>query len=58
MNDYDPSKSIKSITRNMGVSEFIISQVLHENIRYFSFKMSNDKFLSQAMKKEKKGRTT
>ena len=52
--DKNPSQSIRSIARNMGVSEFLIRQVVHENIRYFSYKMRRDQFLSQAMKDKRK----
>ena len=41
MTDYNPSKSIRSITRNMVVSEFI-RQVVYEDIQHFSYKMKND----------------
>ena len=40
MFDNDPSKSIRSIARDMGVSEFLIrQQVVHEDIRYFSYNL-------------------
>ena len=42
----DPSKSIKSIARNIRISEFLIKQVVHEDIQYFSYKMKKSKFLS------------
>ena len=43
-------KSIRSIARDLGAFEFLISQVVYEDIRYFSKKMRKDQFLSQAMK--------
>ena len=39
MIDNDPSKSIKSLAKDMGMSELLIKQVVHEDIRYFSYKM-------------------
>ena len=36
MFDNDRSKSIKSITRDMGVSEFLIREVMQEDLWYFS----------------------
>ena len=44
-NTPSPSKSIRPIT----VSEFLIWQIVHEDIHYFSYK-----FLSQAMKNKMK----
>ena len=37
--DNDPSKSRRAIAKDTGVSEFLIRQTVHENIRYFSYKM-------------------
>ena len=39
MIDNDSSKSMTGIYRDMGVSEFHIRQTVHEEIRYFSYKM-------------------
>ena len=47
-------QSIRSIARDMGVSEFLIQQVVHADIQYFLFKMKKDQFLSQAMKDKRK----
>ena len=52
--DNDFSKSISSIARDIGVSEFHIRQGVYENIQYSSYKIRKDKFLSQAMNKKKK----
>ena len=46
MIDKDPRQFIKSISRDMEVSEFIIRQVVHEDICYFSNKMRKGRFLS------------
>ena len=40
----DPRKSIRLIARDMGVSEFHIRQVVHEDIRYFSYKIRKGQF--------------
>lgn len=56
MIDNDPSKSMRSIARDTGVSEFLIRQTVHEDIRYFSYKMRKGQFLSQAMKDKRKAR--
>ena len=40
----DPRKSTKSIASDMGVSDFLIRQVVHEDISYFSYKMRKNKF--------------
>ena len=37
--DNDPSKSMRATARDTGVSEFHIGQTVHEDIRYFSYKM-------------------
>ena len=39
MIDNDPSKSKKVIVIDTGVSEFLIRQTVHEDIRYLSYKM-------------------
>ena len=46
MIDNNPSKLISSIVRNMGVSEFLIRQVVHEDIWYFSYKMRKGIFIT------------
>ena len=57
MTDNDLSKSIMSIARDIGVSEFLIKLEVHEDIRYFSYKIRKGQFLSQTMKDKKKDRT-
>ena len=52
MIDNNPSKSITYI----GESEFLIRQVVHEDIHYFSYKMRKGQFLSQAVKDKRKDR--
>ena len=42
----------------MGVSDFLVSQLVHENIQYFSCKMQKGQFLSQVMMDNKKGCAT
>ena len=49
------NKSIRSIVRNKGVSEFLIR---HEGIRYFSYKMRQGQLLSQVTKNKRKIRGT
>ena len=44
--DIYPSKSIRSITRDMEVSEFHIRQVVHEDIRYFSYNLRKPIFIT------------
>ena len=41
----DPRKSIRSIARDMRVPEFLIRQVVHEDIWYFLYKMRKGQFL-------------
>ena len=53
----DPSKSIRSIARDIGVSEFLIRQVEHEDISYFSYKMIRGQFLTLVLKDKKKDDT-
>ena len=36
MNDNDPSKCIRLNAKDMGVSEFLFKQVVHEDIQYLS----------------------
>ena len=38
----------------MGMSVFLIRQVVHEDIWYFSYKIRKGQFLSQAMKDKRK----
>ena len=40
MIDNDPSKSIGSITKEMGVSEFLNSRILHKDISYASHQIN------------------
>ena len=54
MTDNNPSKSTRSTARNLGMSVFLIRQIAHEDIQYFSYKKRNDKFLSNAMKNKRK----
>ena len=49
MTDNDSSKSIRFVSRDTGVSEFIIRQVVHEDIWYFSYKMRKGQFSSYAI---------
>ena len=39
IDDNDPRKSVGFIARDMEVSEFLIRQIVHEDIRYSSYKM-------------------
>ena len=55
MVDNDSSKSIRSITKDMEVLEFLIRQVVHEDIQYFLYKMRKGQFLSKDMKDKRKG---
>ena len=55
--DNDSCKSISSIARDMGVFEFLTRQVVHEEIRYFSYKIRNDQFLSHGVKNNRKDST-
>ena len=54
MIDNDPNKSVRSLARDMGQSEFLIKQVVHEDNRHFSYKMRKGSFLSQAMTGKRK----
>ena len=44
MIDSDPGNSIRSLARDMGVSEFLIRQLVHEDICYFLHKMRKSHF--------------
>ena len=52
MFESDPVKSLRSVTKDMGATEFLIRQVVHEDIWYFSYGM----WKSQSLLKAKKGR--
>ena len=54
MIDYNPSKAIRSIVRDIVVSECF---EVHEDIQHFSNKMRKGQFLSQAMKDKRKEHT-
>ena len=49
MIDNDHRKLIRSIAGDMGASELLIRQVVHEDGHYFSYRMIKYKFLSQVM---------
>ena len=53
----DHSKSIKSIAKNQEMSKFLIGQIVHEDIWYFSHKMRKVQFLSRAIKDKRKDHT-
>ena len=44
------SKSIRSLVGDVGVSEFIIRQLMSKDIWYFSYKIKKGQFLSHALK--------
>ena len=44
---------ISTIARDMGVSVFLMRQVVHEGIRYFSYEMKKGKILTQRDKEKK-----
>ena len=54
MTENDPSKSIRFTARDMGVSEFLIWQAMHEETWYFSYKIRMGQCLSQTIKEKKK----
>ena len=54
MIDNDPSKSIRSIAWDMGVAEFLIKQVVHEDFCYFSYKMRKSQFFPKPWKTRRK----
>ena len=56
MIDNDPIMPIRSITRCMGVSDFHIRRVVHEDIGYFSYKMRKGQCLLKDRKDKKKDR--
>ena len=49
------SKTIKSIARDMRVSEFLIRQLVHEDIRFLSFRLRKGQLLLHATKDKKEG---
>ena len=54
MIDNDPNKSVRSITKDMGESEFLIRQVVHKDRWYFSYKIRKGQILSKVVKDKKK----
>ena len=54
MNDNKFSKSIKSIAKDMEVSEFLIGQIMYKDIRYFSYKKKKGQFWSQVIYNKRK----
>lgn len=52
--DNDPFKSIRSIARDIGVSEFLIRRVVLEDIWYSSYEMRKGQFFSQGIKDKRK----
>ena len=54
MSNKNHCKSVSFKARDMGVSEFLLKQVVHENIRYLSYKIIKGKSLSEAIKNKKK----
>ena len=58
MMDNNPNKSIMSTARDMGVFQFLIRQVVHEDIHYFSQKMRKAQFSSHAIDDQRKDHTS
>ena len=56
MIDNNPSTSIRSIASDMGVSEFLVRQLVHEDFQYFSYRMVKEQLISQVMKDKTKDR--
>ena len=56
MVDNDLSKSVKSIVKDIGGSDFLIREVVHEDIPSFLCKMKKGQFLLQIMKDKRKDR--
>ena len=56
MIDKDPNKSTRSIIRDIEVSGSLIRKLVHEDIQYFSYKMTKGQFSSQAMNDQTKNR--
>ena len=51
-----PVNQSRSIAKDISVSVFLFRLVVHEDIRYFSFKNRKGYFLSQTMKEKMKDR--
>ena len=51
---YDLRKSIRSIVKYMGRNEFLLKQVVHDDLRHFLHKMRKRQCLSEAVKDKKK----
>lgn len=58
MTDNYPLKSIRSIMRDMGVSQFLIRQVGQQDIRCISYKGRKRQLLFRAIKSKWRGRAT
>ena len=54
MTDNDPSELIRLTAMDMGLAEFLIMQVVQEDIRYCSYKLRRGEFFSQVMKNKRK----
>ena len=40
MTNNDTTNSIRSVARNIRIFEFLIEELVHEDIRYFPYKMN------------------
>ena len=49
-----PKQPTGFIARDMGASEFLIRQVMHEDIRYFSYKMRKPIFITICEEEEER----
>ena len=49
----DPGKSMRAIAREKGIDEKVVRQVVHEDIRYFSYRMRKGQFLSKRMQEKR-----
>ncbi len=51
--DQDPSRSMRSLARELNISEFVVRKKMAQNIRYKSYALRRGQFMSQATKERR-----
>ncbi len=51
--DQDPSRSMRSLARELDISEFVVRKKMAQDIRYKSYALKRGQFMSQATKERR-----
>jgi hypothetical protein len=53
--DQDPSRSMRSLARELNISEFVVRKKMAQDIRYKSYALRRGQFMSQVTKEHEAG---